>query len=133
METDALIQKTVRTQFADRTVLTIAHRLATVMVSATRSPHALSHPTSKSSRADGRGVRVCASPITFAFNAQDSDRVLVMDSGRVGEFDKPAVLLQRSATVGLLSSMVESTGPQSAERLRMIAQGAVDIFGNRVL
>ncbi|VDK43346.1 unnamed protein product [Anisakis simplex] len=54
METDQLIQKTIREQFAKCTVLTIAHRLNTVI---------------------------------------DSDRLLVLDSGRVREFDSPKNLL----------------------------------------
>lgn len=52
---DALIQETVRAAFADCTVLTIAHRLHSVI---------------------------------------DSDRVLVLEDGKVKEFDTPERLLQ---------------------------------------
>ena len=55
LETDSLIQKTIRSEFTDCTVLTIAHRLHTIL---------------------------------------DSTRVLVIDSGRVAEFDTPQSLLQ---------------------------------------
>ena len=55
LETDSLIQKTIRSEFTDCTVLTIAHRLHTIL---------------------------------------DSTRVLVLDSGRVAEFDTPQSLLQ---------------------------------------
>ncbi|KAL9693210.1 hypothetical protein quinque_012495 [Culex quinquefasciatus] len=55
-ETDRLIQRTIREQFPNCTIVTIAHRLHTVM---------------------------------------DSDRILVMDAGRLVEFDSPANLLQR--------------------------------------
>lgn len=54
LETDSLIQQTIRNEFADCTILTIAHRLNTIM---------------------------------------DSNRVLVLDKGRVSEFDSPQKLL----------------------------------------
>ncbi|XP_070788596.1 ATP-binding cassette sub-family C member 10 [Pituophis catenifer annectens] len=55
-KTDRLIQQTIRQRFTDKTVLTIAHRLNTIL---------------------------------------DSDRVLVMNAGRVAELDSPAVLSQK--------------------------------------
>ncbi|XP_026324288.1 probable multidrug resistance-associated protein lethal(2)03659 [Hyposmocoma kahamanoa] len=83
--TDTLIQKAIRNKFVDCTVLTIAHRLHTVM---------------------------------------DSDKVLVMDAGRMVELDHPHILLQKSD--GVLRSMVDQTGRQMAETLHNIARQAYE-------
>ncbi|NXT68523.1 MRP7 protein, partial [Chaetops frenatus] len=59
-KTDQLLQQTIRQRFADKTVLTIAHRLNTIL---------------------------------------DSDRVLVMQAGRVAELDSPAHLSQKDGSL----------------------------------
>lgn len=78
--TDVLIQRTIRVKFKDCTVITVAHRLHTVM---------------------------------------DSDRILVMDAGRMKEFDWPHLLLQNQT--GILRGMIDATGPQESESLKRIA------------
>ena len=65
-KTDRLIQEVIRDKFKDSTVLTIAHRLNTIM---------------------------------------DYDKVLVLDGGRVVEFDKPDVLMRKG---GMFAEMVRS-------------------------
>eukprot|EP00026_Physarum_polycephalum_P000464 Phypoly_transcript_00465.p1 GENE.Phypoly_transcript_00465~~Phypoly_transcript_00465.p1 ORF type:complete len:1411 (+),score=128.73 Phypoly_transcript_00465:182-4414(+) len=60
LETDSLIQKTIREQFHNRTVLTIAHRLNTII---------------------------------------DNDKILVMDQGKVAEYDSPDNLRQNTASI----------------------------------
>ncbi|KAF8942793.1 hypothetical protein BGZ47_006115 [Haplosporangium gracile] len=60
IETDELIQKTIRTEFKERTIFTIAHRIKTVM---------------------------------------DLDKILVLDHGRVVEYDAPKVLLQNESSL----------------------------------
>ncbi|KAJ2733752.1 hypothetical protein IW152_002857 [Coemansia sp. BCRC 34962] len=64
--TDQIMQAVIREQFKDKTVLTIAHRLNTVM---------------------------------------SCDRILVMDAGKVQEFDSPSELLSRDSQ---FSRLVES-------------------------
>ncbi len=83
--TDSLIQQTIREKFANCTVLTIAHRLHTIM---------------------------------------DADRVLVLDAGRVIEFDEPHLLLQNEN--GLFTSMIKMTGKGMANNLKEMAQIAYD-------
>ncbi|KAL5047594.1 hypothetical protein BDW71DRAFT_179567 [Aspergillus fruticulosus] len=57
VETDALLQRTLRSNiFQDRTIITIAHRINTII---------------------------------------DSDRIVVLDKGRVAEFDSPAALIKQ--------------------------------------
>ncbi|KAF9573033.1 hypothetical protein EC968_009083 [Mortierella alpina] len=69
VETDSLIQRTIRQEFRDRTVLTIAHRIKTVM---------------------------------------DYDKILVLDKGRVQEFEAPATLLERKES--LFYSLAQQAG-----------------------
>ncbi|KAJ1933042.1 ATP-binding cassette glutathione S-conjugate transporter ycf1, partial [Linderina macrospora] len=65
-KTDQIMQEVIREELRDSTILTVAHRLRTVM---------------------------------------DSDRILVMDQGKVAEYDSPANLLIQDS---LFKSLVES-------------------------
>ncbi|XP_043284228.1 ATP-binding cassette subfamily C member 4-like isoform X2 [Venturia canescens] len=91
-QTDALIQRTIRTKFARCTVLTVAHRLNTIM---------------------------------------DSDKVLLMDRGRLREYDHPHILLQNPQSQ--FSSMVRETGRAMTEQLMRVAKQAyVAKYGERL-
>ncbi|XP_022123996.1 ATP-binding cassette sub-family C member 4 isoform X1 [Pieris rapae] len=80
-KTDEFIQKTIRKKFADCTVLTVAHRLNTIM---------------------------------------DSDRVMVMDAGRLVEFDYPYKLLCNPE--GHFTKMVKETSDKMSAQLFEIAK-----------
>ncbi|KAM8806261.1 ATP-binding cassette sub-family C member 2 [Eudromia elegans] len=73
LETDHLIQTTIRSEFANCTVLTIAHRLHTIM---------------------------------------DSNRVMVLQAGRIVEYDSPEELLQKQ---GIFSAMAKDAGILSTQ------------------
>ncbi len=81
--TDSVLQSNLRSDFAGRTVLCIAHRLHTIA---------------------------------------DFDRVLVMDHGRMLEFDSPYILLQTPQSA--FASMVQQTGETNAQALRHIVSQA---------
>ncbi|XP_027198223.2 ATP-binding cassette sub-family C member 4-like [Dermatophagoides pteronyssinus] len=78
--TDSLIQQTIRNNFSDCTVITIAHRLNTII---------------------------------------DSDRIIVMDAGRVAQFDTPLNLIQNEQ--GIFYNLIQLSGPQMIEKLKSIA------------
>ncbi|GAB1599294.1 multidrug resistance-associated protein 4-like isoform X1 [Argonauta hians] len=82
--TDALIQQTIRDKFNQCTVLTIAHRLATIM---------------------------------------DSDRVMVLEEGKIVQFDLPYNLLKGKK--GYFYDMVQRTGVSEAEHLTSVAKNAM--------
>ncbi|XP_078700800.1 ATP-binding cassette sub-family C member 9-like isoform X2 [Branchiostoma floridae x Branchiostoma belcheri] len=67
METDAILQDVIKTAFRDRTVLTIAHRIATIL---------------------------------------NSDRILVLDQGKLVENDSPQNLLKKPD--GLFTALVKA-------------------------
>lgn len=81
--TDSLIQEVVRERFEQCTVLTIAHRLETII---------------------------------------DSDKVFVVDAGRVAENDHPHTLLQNED--GLFYKLVEQAGKKKADSLKQCAYNA---------
>lgn len=86
-KTDELIQKTIRRKFVNCTVLTIAHRLHTIM---------------------------------------DSDKILVMDGGRIVEFGHPYKLLQKEG--GVFYDLVRKMGPGMTENLLRIAEEVSNVL-----
>lgn len=83
--TDELIQKTIREKFRECTVLTIAHRLNTIV---------------------------------------DSDRILVLDAGKIHAYDEPYTLLQDPTNI--FYKMVQQTGKHEAAALLEAAKKAYD-------
>ncbi|KKK26753.1 hypothetical protein ARAM_007040 [Aspergillus rambellii] len=83
VETDALLQRTLRsTIFQDRTIITIAHRINTII---------------------------------------DSDRIVVLDKGRVAEFDTPAKLIEQR---GKFYDLVKESGLLDSDGNAIIQPGA---------
>ncbi|KAJ3408448.1 hypothetical protein HDV05_004980 [Chytridiales sp. JEL 0842] len=82
-KTDMLIQEAIKKNFADLTMLTIAHRLNTII---------------------------------------ECDRVLVMDAGKIMEFDEPINLLKDKD--GVFRSLVDQTGDAAAQKLFECAEKA---------
>ncbi|XP_037050747.1 multidrug resistance-associated protein 4-like isoform X2 [Bradysia coprophila] len=85
-ETDKLIQETIRKQFTDCTVITIAHRLHTII---------------------------------------DSDKVIVMDAGKIREFDHPYKLIQMRG--GFFKRLLDQTGSTTAKELSSVAKKSYDL------
>ncbi|EGG24088.1 hypothetical protein DFA_06227 [Cavenderia fasciculata] len=77
---DAWIQQTIKDKFKDCTIITIAHRLNTII---------------------------------------DYDRIIVMDAGKIIEFDTPHRLL--SNPHGLFTWLVDETGPSNSQQLKKLA------------
>jgi len=78
--TDELIGKTIRQEFAQSTILTIAHRLRTVI---------------------------------------DYDRVMLLDQGRIAEFDRPGVLLRNPNSK--FYALCKATGKEEFAVLKKMA------------
>lgn len=83
--TDLLIQEAIKTNFSELTMLTIAHRLNTII---------------------------------------ECDRVMVMDAGKILEFDEPYALLKDPN--GSFRALIDQTGPGSAQKLTEVAQKCHD-------
>lgn len=83
--TDDLIQATIRKEFKDSTVITIAHRLNTIM---------------DSTRWAFDKVIICKL-LCMHFNCLSLDfcRVMVLDQGEIREFDTPENLLKNKNSI----------------------------------
>ena len=81
MHTDSLVQQAIRTHFSDCSVLTIAHRIETII---------------------------------------DSDRIVILDKGRIVAADIPHLMLQDEDSY--LSAFLSQLAPETQSHLRDVAE-----------
>ena len=86
IHTDRFIQLAIRRDFKNKTIITVAHRLNTII---------------------------------------DFDKILVMEDGKVGEYDTPKVLVNNKNS--LFSQLIDQTGPSNAALLRKLANEDADL------
>lgn len=97
-ETDTVIQASLRERLgSDVTLLTVAHRLQTIM--------------------DADKIVCTAFCLHRSFHSNNSQ--MVLDAGRIVEFDKPSELLKREG--GMLKGLVDESGDK--DHLYAMAKG----------
>ena len=99
VETDAKIQRTIKSEFMDRTLLCIAHRLNTI------GQFAL------------LGKRSLSQSIVLTLSLVYYDRILVMDAGVVAEFDTPINLFDRKNSI--FRSLCDEAGLTKEDIIRI--------------
>eukprot|EP00798_Chlamydomonas_sp_ICE-L_P022904 gene22904-30080_t len=129
VETDSLIQQTLRSAFANRTMITIAHRLHTVIdytkVLVLNQGMVGEFMTPATLLANNKSLF-----FSMVDNTGDStsDLVLVLHQGMVGEFGTLATLLANDKS--LFFSMVDDTGDSASDQIVLVLhQGMVGEFG----
>ncbi|XP_075988681.1 putative multidrug resistance-associated protein lethal(2)03659 [Anticarsia gemmatalis] len=145
-ETDKHIQRTIRSKFAHSTVLTIAHRLNTVMdydrvivmdkgrVAESGHPFELLNQTAAQTKADGPTRRLSllsksqaplAIPENFTFDRtdqSDQNEPFVINKDRIRTYSNRSEVSEVEPAGGIFKTLVEQTGRETAAMLYNMAE-----------